>query len=182
MSCPRIGNRGPRDEDGPMAREISVDDVVNGRPEWGTLLRRGLTKRCPRCGGGNLYVGWFRMKERCPTCGVLFEREPGFFVGAYFINFAVTEGLLFVLVMGFVFWKDQHPEAGVAVPLTIAVLIGLFAPVIFYPFSRTVWSALDIAMTPLELDEIVDAADAADPGHAGDSGDGDDPGAYPADP
>src|SRR5690606_8923938 len=88
---------------GVMTRELAVDDVVQGAPTWGTLLRRGLTKKCPRCGGGRLYDGWFRMKERCPTCGLLFEREPGFFVGAYLINFAIVEGLLFVLIMGFVF-------------------------------------------------------------------------------
>jgi uncharacterized protein (DUF983 family) len=145
-----------------MSRELGVDDVVHGTPGWGTLLRRGFTKKCPRCGGGKIYDGWFRMKERCPTCGLLFEREPGFFVGAYLINFAIVEGLLFVLIMGFVFWKDQNPEAGVAVPVAIAVFLGVFAPLIFYPFARTIWSALDIGMTPLELREIVDAADATD--------------------
>ncbi len=143
-----------------MAREIDVDDVVHGKPEWGTLLRRGFTKKCPRCGGGHIYDSWFRMKDRCPTCGLLFEREPGFFVGAYLINFAIAEGLLFVLIMGFVFWKDQHPDAGVTGPVVVAVFLGVVAPLLFYPFSRTIWSALDIGMTPLELHEIVDAADA----------------------
>src|SRR5687768_5217459 len=89
-----------------------VDSVVRGRPTTWTLVRRGFMKRCPRCGGGRLFEGWFRMKDRCPTCGYLFEREPGFFVGAYLINFAITEGLLFVLLMGFVFWKTNNPDAG----------------------------------------------------------------------
>lgn len=145
--------------------------MLRGKPAWGTLLRRGVTKRCPRCGSGHLYRGWFHMKERCPGCGMLFEREPGFFVGAYLINFAIAEGLLFVLVMGFVFWKDQHPEAGVLVPVTVAVFLGVVAPIVFYPFSRTIWSALDVGMTPLELHEIVAAADASDrpgPGSAAD--------------
>lgn len=134
--------------------------MVQGKPEWGLLLRRGLTKRCPRCGGGHLYDGWFRMKDRCPTCGLLFEREPGFFVGAYVINFAITEGLLLALVMGFVFWKNANPDAGVGGPVVAAIVIGVVAPIAFYPFSRTIWSAIDIGMTPLELAEIVDAADA----------------------
>ncbi|HWJ99035.1 MAG TPA: hypothetical protein VNQ33_12805, partial [Acidimicrobiales bacterium] len=79
-----------------MARPIDVDDVLRPKPEWPTLLWRGFAKHCPRCGGGHLYRNWFRMKERCPTCGYLFEREPGFFVGAYFINFGIVEGFLFV--------------------------------------------------------------------------------------
>ena len=37
------------------------------------------------------------MAERCPRCGMRFEREEGFFLGAYVVNFAVTEGLLSLL-------------------------------------------------------------------------------------
>ncbi len=150
-----------------MTRELSVEDVIQGKPTWGTLLRRGATKRCPRCGAGHLYRGWFKMKERCPGCGMRFEREPGFFVGAYLINFAITEGMLFVLVMGFVFWKDQHPDAGVVVPVVIGISIGVVAPILFYPFARTIWSAFDVGMTPLELGEIVEAADAAEASEVG---------------
>jgi uncharacterized protein (DUF983 family) len=150
--------------------ELSVDEVVQGAPSWSTLLSRGLRKKCPRCGAGHLYHGWFRMKERCPACGMRFEREPGFFVGAYLINFAITEGLLFVLVMGFVFWKDQHPDAGVVVPIAVGVFLGVFAPILFYPFSRTIWSAFDVGMTPLELKEIVEAADASEPVARGGTG------------
>lgn len=145
-----------------MDRPLEVDDVIRSKPEWGTLLKRGIAKRCPRCGGRGVYDSWFRMKDRCPRCGLLFEREPGFFVGAYLINFAITEGLLFVLVMGFVFWKNARPDAGVAGPVAVALVIGIGAPLLFYPFSRTIWSAIDIGMTPLELTEIVDAADALD--------------------
>ncbi len=127
------------------------------KPSVGTLLKRGFTKRCPNCGGGKLYRGWFQMVDRCPTCGLRFEREPGFFTGAYLINFAITEGFLFVLLMAFVVWKVQAPEAGIAVPLGIGLVLAVVLPVIFYPFARTIWSALDIAMHPIEADEAADA-------------------------
>lgn len=143
-----------------MAGELGVDDVLRGRPTPGTLLKRGVAKRCPRCGGKGIYDSWFHMKERCPTCGYLFEREPGFFVGAYVINFGITEGFLFFLVMGFILWKSTHPDAGILVLALVGVAIGVIAPILFYPFSRTIWSALDLLMTPLEVDEIVAAADA----------------------
>lgn len=143
-----------------MARPIDVEDVLRPKPEWPTLLWRGFVKHCPRCGGGHLYRNWFRMKERCPTCGYLFEREPGFFVGAYLINFAIVEGFLFVMLMSFIGWKDQHPDAGMTLAIAIGLFIGLVGPVIFYPYSRTIWSALDLLMTPLEMEEIVAANDA----------------------
>lgn len=124
---------------------------------WARLLGRGLTKRCPRCGAGHLYRGWFRMVERCPGCGLKFEREPGFFVGAYLINFATSIILLFALCMGFVGVKAANVDADATPFLVVGVLIGLAAPVFCYPFARTVWSAIDIGMTPLEAAEEADA-------------------------
>lgn len=143
-----------------MPRDLRVDDVLAGKPSPGTLLKRGVTKRCPRCGERDIYRTYFRMRERCPSCGYLFEREPGFFVGAYLINFAIIEGILFVLLMGFIAWKDQNPDAGVVIPIGLGLLLGIVGPVVFYPYSRTIWSAFDLLMTPLEVDEIVAAADA----------------------
>lgn len=147
-----------------MAKDVDVEAVLEGRPTAGVLLRRGLAKHCPRCGGGKVYESWFRMKERCPTCGFLFEREPGFFVGAYLINFAIAEGFLFVLIMAFLALKNARPETGVGWPIVAGLTVGVVAPIVFYPFSRTIWSAIDLAMTPLEVPEIVAAADAVAPG------------------
>ena len=142
-----------------MGQELTPDDVLSGKPSVSTMLKRGLRKRCPRCGAGGLYSSWFRMCDRCPSCGLKFEREPGFFVGAYFINFAITEGLLVFVVMGFLFAKNANSEASVVPPLVIGGVFAVAAPMLFYPYSRTIWSAIDLAMSPLELDEIVAAQD-----------------------
>lgn len=143
-----------------MGRDLRVDDVMTGKPSPGTLLKRGVLKRCPRCGEREIYRTYFRMRDRCPACGYRFEREPGFFVGAYLINFAIIEGILFVLLMAFIAWKDQNPDVGVVVPIAIGVALGVVGPVVFYPYSRTIWSAFDLLMTPLEVEEIVAAAEA----------------------
>ena len=124
---------------------------------WVRLLGRGFTKRCPNCGGRGIYDTWFRMKDRCPTCGMRFEREEGFFVGAYLINFAVAIVLLFLLCMGFVAAKAADPDADATAFLVVGVVIGLVVPVAFYPFARTVWSAIDLGMTPLEPEEEAEA-------------------------
>ena len=91
----------------------------------------------------------------------------------------VIEAVHFVLVMGFIVWKSQHPEAGLMVALALGVAAGIALPIVLYPWSQTVWASIDLAMTPLELREIVDAADAADAAHGdgqgpnpGDQGDG----------
>lgn len=48
------------------------------------ILWRGLSKRCPRCGRGRLFDGWFRSRDSCESCGLLYEASPGS-VWAYWI-------------------------------------------------------------------------------------------------
>ena len=118
------------------------------------MLARGLRKRCPNCGGGGLFSGYLTMRERCPTCGFRFERkqEEAFFLGAIAVNFAVTEGVLGVLLLvSFVLTLPDPPLlllCAVAVPLMIA------APIAFYPFSKTIWAAFDLMLHPAEADEL----------------------------
>jgi uncharacterized protein (DUF983 family) len=128
------------------------------KPALGTMLKRGLARHCPNCGSGKLFRGWFKMAERCPRCGIKFEREEGFFLGAFLINFAIGEGLIAVLLFGYVILLSAN--AHVSVPGFIAAGIGLSvaATMFFYPFSKTVWSALDLAMHPLEDQELAQAA------------------------
>ena len=42
-----------------------------------TAIGRGLSRRCPHCGQGALFEGWSRHLERCPVCGLVYERNPG---------------------------------------------------------------------------------------------------------
>jgi uncharacterized protein (DUF983 family) len=63
---------------------------------------RGLRRRCGRCGGRGLFRGWFRLRERCPSCGYRFAREEGFWTGVFLVNFAVTEGLMFIVLMAYI--------------------------------------------------------------------------------
>lgn len=162
-----------------MARELSIGDVLHPRAEPSTMLRRGLAKHCPRCGGGHLFRGWFRMLERCPTCGYRFEREEGFFFGAYIVNLVVTEAVLFTVFLAYI---GVHGAQGndLRVSLVAACASALVVPVLFYPFSRTLWAAIDLIATPLELDEIIAAADSVGAGDATNPADdtpGDGPGA-----
>jgi len=113
------------------------------------MLRRGFLKRCPQCGSGGLFTGWFKMKERCPGCRYLFEREEGFFLGAYVVNLAIAEGLVLILaVVPTIVLLARNPDTNV-VPILIAGLVGaVVAPMVFYPFSKTIWTAFDLIMRP----------------------------------
>ena len=136
------------------------------------MLLRGLMRRCPRCGSGGLFPGWFRMVERCPRCGVRFEREEGFFLGAYVINYGIGSAVVALSLVVFAVALSADADAS-PIPYLIAGVAGAVAiPLLFYPFSRTVWSAIDLFMRPLESQEIDEAAQQAPVGSADGAGDG----------
>ena len=40
-------------------------------------LMRGLRRRCPRCGEGQLFERFLKTHERCSECGLLYQRDYG---------------------------------------------------------------------------------------------------------
>jgi len=42
-----------------------------------TALLRGLRRRCPRCGEGQLFLRFLKTHERCTECGLLYQRDYG---------------------------------------------------------------------------------------------------------
>ena len=127
-------------------------------PGWFRMLVRGLFRRCPRCGGGKLFDNWLSMKPRCPRCGMCFEREEGFFLGAFVVNFGVMLISLaaFIAIAVAVTLPDPDPVQLALLAAVVAVVV----PILFYPMSRTLWSAIDLLMKPLEPAEIESAEDA----------------------
>jgi uncharacterized protein (DUF983 family) len=113
-----------------------------GRPATKSrTLRWGMTKRCPRCGNGHLFRGWFTIVERCPRCGLRFEREEGYWVGAMAINLGVTLAV-FVVVFA-IGIALTAPDIPVIPLLAILVPLMIIVPIAGYPFSKTLWMAID---------------------------------------
>ncbi|CAN5568485.1 hypothetical protein BH24ACT26_BH24ACT26_10830 [soil metagenome] len=124
---------------------------TNGHAGLTTLVVRALRRRCPVCGVGTPFTGWFRMTETCPHCGYRFEREDGYWVSAMIVNTAVTEvlfGIIFVAVL-----IATIPDVDWAPLLIVGLVTNTLVPVFFYPLSKTVWVALNIYFHPLELSE-----------------------------
>jgi uncharacterized protein (DUF983 family) len=113
------------------------------QPSRGLMLWRGFRRKCARCGEGKLFHGWFRMVETCPHCNLRFEREPGYWVGAVAINTAVI-GFLFAVVL-IVFSAATVPDIPWVTLLIIELPVVALGPVFFYPFSKTIWVAVDRA-------------------------------------
>ena len=97
-----------------------------------------------------MFSGWLTMRERCPRCDHRFERsgDEGFFLGAIAVNFAVTEGILGVLLL--VSFLLTLPDPPLVLLCAVAVPLMVAAPIAFYPFSKTIWAAFDLMMRPPE--------------------------------
>ncbi|MDZ7680054.1 MAG: DUF983 domain-containing protein [Acidimicrobiales bacterium] len=118
------------------------------------VLLRAAKRRCPVCGGGGLFPRWFTMVEHCPTCGFRFDRVEGHWIGALGINTIVSFGALLLAVVVGVAATMPDPPAGPLIAITVTV--AAVTPLVFFPWSRTSWSAIDLLMRPLEPDDEVD--------------------------
>jgi uncharacterized protein (DUF983 family) len=111
------------------------------------LLSRAVRRRCPYCGGGNIFDNYFSLKKICPTCEVQFEREDGYFLGGYALNLVISESIALGLALWLLFGTRLR-DASLLQQEIVAVSLALLLPLLFFPFSRTFWMALDLTLHP----------------------------------
>lgn len=112
----------------------------NGFPRLRTLLSRAARRVCPYCGQAHIFKRWFSLLTYCPVCGVRFAREDGYFLGAMAVNLVVAEMVGMSAVIVVLLQRDMSLLLQEAIAITFAV--GM--PLLFYPFSRTFWMAIDL--------------------------------------
>ena len=92
------------------------------------------------------------MNEACPVCGLVFEREPGYFTGAMVISYALAVPVLGAMVIALM--TLAHLDA---VP---ALLVGDTAYLVLVPFifrySRVVWLHFDWKIDPDKTKDLRD--------------------------
>jgi uncharacterized protein (DUF983 family) len=108
-----------------------------------------LRQLCPRCRSGRIfrstvYWGFPKMNDHCSGCGLHFNREPGYFLGAMYISYGLALALIFAI--GAILWM-----------LTSLRLdkVAIWAVLFFLPFSpmltflsRVLWIYLDQTIDP----------------------------------
>jgi uncharacterized protein (DUF983 family) len=105
-----------------------------------------MSLRCPLCGQGRQFRRWLIMNHRCPHCGVLFEREPGFFLGSIYINYGLTALLVAASYIVLRFYWDV-PKT----PLVIgAAVFTVCFPLFVFPWARSLWLGFDQWRDPRE--------------------------------
>lgn len=111
-----------------------------------TAIRKG---RCPRCRSGPIYerVWLWRlpmMFAYCPECGLKYEREQGYFLGAMYISYGLA--LMVIGVFALVLWM----LTAWSVERDIVIAAVLFIPLVpvLVTVSRVLWMHFDRALDP----------------------------------
>ena len=114
------------------------------------LYTRALRLRCPACGGGPVFVTWLRMCPSCPSCGLRYDREPegGYWVGATTINLFATEAVFALAFVGALILTWPSPPWDLIVWGDVGLMIAF--PIFFFPFSKTLFIAVDLTFRPRE--------------------------------
>lgn len=120
------------------------------------MLGRAIARRCPRCGAGGIFQNWASLHEYCSNCGFKFEREPGYWVGALIINMAATLFVFLVTLVGGIALTWPDPPWNVLSAVTIGAM--LVVPIVFYPWSKSIWMAIELSYHKLEEKEQFEAA------------------------
>ncbi|HXW85384.1 MAG TPA: hypothetical protein VEJ86_13335 [Candidatus Binataceae bacterium] len=103
-----------------------------------TLIKRTLLRRCPVCGVGALFRSHFHMNRVCPRCHVVFWKDPGESLGAMYVDYAVAAAT-FLVTWALLAWFTRASDT---VTLVILSVTAAGSVLVFYPFSRSVWTLL----------------------------------------
>ena len=93
------------------------------------------------------YWGFPKMHDRCPACGLHFNREPGYFLGAMYVSYGL--GLAFIFVLGAALWALTGWRLD-KIAIWAVLLFLPFAPMLTF-FSRVLWIYLDQKIDPEPL-------------------------------
>jgi uncharacterized protein (DUF983 family) len=115
----------------------------------GQIITRGLSNRCPNCGGRTLFKEGtlFELNLQCKSCGLKIEKDEGFYLGAMAINYGVT--CICFLSPVAIMW--YYGILGNRTATVLAIVLALGVPVILYRASRSWQLMLYYSMLPQHL-------------------------------
>jgi uncharacterized protein (DUF983 family) len=117
-----------------------------------TALGRGLRRRCPHCGQGRIFRRWADTFERCPVCGLVFERNAGDTWAFTILGDRLPVGLAVVAVYFGLFRRST--TAGIVGLVVVTALVIWTAPnrwgagIALHYLSRSLWPDPDDPIPP----------------------------------
>src|SRR5690349_20525151 len=100
---------------------------------------------CPRCQTGaiyrrSLFRGWLDIYDRCPNCGLRYEREQGYYLGDMYFSYALSVppvSLLMFLIWLITRWRlDYVVIGGFVAYLPFVLAMARFCRIVWIHFDR----------------------------------------------
>lgn len=76
-----------------------AEKTQGGRVGAVRVMQRALRQRCPNCGRGRVFDGWYELREWCAECDYAFEAKVGDHWGVFYVTTAAVPGLLILVVV-----------------------------------------------------------------------------------
>ena len=132
-----------------MAAEVSssATDWTGRRRGFWQLMWAMVRARCPRCREGRMFRGSLTMNDPCPVCGLIFQREEGYFLGAMYFSYVLASVILTVFY--FVLAALLPDMNGAALVLVALIPFLPLVPAVFR-HSRVLWVYFERAGSPLD--------------------------------
>ena len=98
---------------------------------------------CPHCHLGKVFTesnpyhfgSSLKMNAGCSVCGMKYEKEPGFFYGALYVNYALSSGIFMVLYFSDALWFQM--DTSVLLVLIIIAILSMYP--LTYRWGRLFW-------------------------------------------
>ena len=90
-----------------------------------------------------MFASLLRMNRTCPVCGIAFEREAGYFLGAMYFSYAMAVAAVTPVVILGLARGWSHPVTGTIAGAELVML----APWVFR-YSRVIWLHVDQFFDP----------------------------------
>lgn len=113
--------------------------------------------RCPVCRQGAVFHTLLGMHKTCPRCGVVYERETGYFLNAMFFAYAL--GFIILAPTALALYLRGVSTLWFSIIISAETL--LLWPLVFR-YSRVLWMHADQLMDPRRPDTATKPADAAE--------------------
>ncbi|MEQ8926871.1 MAG: DUF983 domain-containing protein [Fulvivirga sp.] len=98
-------------------------------------FKAALSGKCPQCREGDIFESsalvlskFHKMHANCPKCSLKYEREPGFFIGAMYVNYAFSVAIIVAVGIALSVFEIYNLHTFV---LTVVGLILLLLPFLF---------------------------------------------------
>ena len=106
-----------------------------------------LRQRCPRCREGRMFRGAVTMNDPCPHCGLIFQREEGYFLGAMYVSYILSTALFAAIYCA---WALVAGWFGIWAALLSIISYAPCIPAVFR-YSRVLWIYWDRNAFPTEM-------------------------------